>query len=65
MLQSIETALTKLPRNEAEELMLLTRRINYLLTINKEGDEKFEAIRNLHDVANTERFIEQISRLRF
>ena len=65
MLQSIETAITKLPRNEAEELMLLTRRIHYLLTINEEGDEKFEAIRNLHDVANTERFVEQITKLKF
>lgn len=65
MLQSIETALTKLPRNEAEELMLLKRRIRYLITKHEDDDAKFEVLGNLRDVANTEDFVEQITKLKF
>jgi len=52
-----------LPRHEAEELMLLQRRIRYLSTKYDNSDEAYIVLANLRDVATSQVFIEQISKL--
>jgi hypothetical protein len=52
-----------LPRHEAEELMLLQRRIRYLSTKYDTSDEAYIVLANLRDVATSQVFIEQISKL--
>lgn len=52
-----------LPRHEAEEMMLLQRRIRYLSTKYDTSDEAYIVLANLRDVATSQVFIEQISKL--
>ena len=52
-----------LPRHEAEELMLLQRRLKYLTSQYEYGDEAYMYVTHLKDVSTFNDFIEQLAKL--
>lgn len=56
--------IASLPRREAEELLLLQRRVAYLSAKNDHSDSAYTAILNLRDVGSFHEFIDQLSKLK-
>lgn len=52
-----------LPRNEAEEVMLMQRRMKYLTSQYEYGDEAYMYVTHLKDVSSFKDFIDQLSKL--
>jgi hypothetical protein len=56
--------IASLSRREAEELLLLQRRVAYLSAKNDPSDSAYTTILNLRDVGSFHDFIEQLSKIK-
>lgn len=52
-----------LPRHEAQEVLLLQRRMKYLTAQYEYGDEAYMFVTHLKDVSSFKDFVEQLSKL--